>query len=419
MLVNKFNVSNIALADRKLLCHMDKSRKSIMEETRKSLHDELERIRSIPMGLHPKFSEQAFELLEKQVQKLSIRGPFVRMVYEYVVEQAQLEGLEIQAIDELVFHTHLAFLLEGAICVQYHENRILDGKAGVLDGAGNPDLHRIRLNLLAGHYLKDFLYDYAAKSVFPADGSHRDVLLESLRKMFQFVDLGQFAELQWSNLENFQQGLRELPVMSAEVAGFFDHALVDYFWGKIRDAGVGDSRELFVRFYLQRVYLTGAALFVLAAELVMNLLEYQGTERNSLRRFAGHYGMLCQLSNDNNDFLPPEFGQSTVAKDAKDAFSDLRKGNITLPMFFFFEQNPHETCENLMQLEGMKICQRFKEALWEKSIPLVEHFADELATQLNSENYAAKTLRNLNTIALKTRYLSDFETLYKTADIPP
>jgi geranylgeranyl pyrophosphate synthase len=392
-----------------------------MEGTRKGLHDELERIRSIPLGLHPKFSDQAFELLEKQVQKLSIRGPFVRMVYKYVAKQAESEGLDIQAIDETetVFCTQLPLLLEGAICVQYHENRILDGKAGVLDATGNPNLHTIRLNLLAGHYLKDFLYDYAAKSVFPADGSRRDALLESLRKMFQFVDLGQFAELEWSNLENFQNGLQELPLMSAEVAGFFDHALVDHFWEKIRDAGVGDSKELFVRFYLQRVYLTGAALFVLAAELVMDLLGYHGVERGALRRFAGHYGMLCQFVNDNNDFLPVEFGQSTVAKDATDAFSDLRKGNITLPMFFFFEQNPQETCEQLMKLEGMEICQRFKEALWKKSIPLVEHFADELATQLDNRNPIAKPLRNLNTIALKTRYSSDFEKLYKTADIPP
>lgn len=360
------------------------------------------------MNLHPLFSQTAFDLLEKQSQKLSIRGPFIRMVHEYVVEQARLEGIGIQTFDDKLFHTQLPLILEGVICVQYYENQILDGKGGVLKD-GQPDLHKIRLNLLAGHYLKDFLYDYAAKSVFPTDWSHREVLCESLRRMFQFVDMGQFAEQTWSSLKSFREGLPEPPMMSAETEAFFDHDLITEFWEQIKAAGVDASKEQFVRFYLRRVYLTGAAIFVLGAELVMDLLGYRGAEREQLSRFAGHYGMMCQFVNDNNDFMPAEFGHTTVAKDADDAFSDLRKENITLPMFFFFQENPDGVCENLIKLPGMEICKRFEDALRKHSIPLVAEIADGLGSYLNPKNPMSKFLENLNTMALRTRYLHDFE----------
>ncbi len=382
-----------------------------MEETRKNLQAELERVRTA-LGVHPDFFQTAFELLEKQSRKLSIRGPFIRMVYEYVVEQVRLEGIGIQPFDNKLFHTQLPLILEGVICIQYYENQILDGKGGVLK-AGQPDLQKIRLNLLAGHYLKDFLYDYAAKSVPSTDWSRKEVLCESLRKMFQFVDMGQFAEQKWSSLQNFREGLPEPPVMSAETEAFFDHELITDFWEQIKSAGVDASKEQFVRFYLRRVYLTSAAMFVLGAELVMDLLGYRGAERERLRRFAKHYGMVVQFVNDNNDFLPEECKQSTLAKNPEDAFSDLRNGNITLPMFFFFAGNPGETCETLLQLPGMEICNRFEDALWEHSIPFVARTADALGSHLNLKNPKSKPLENLNTLALKTRYLFNFERLYQ------
>jgi len=382
-----------------------------MEGTRKNLQAELARVYAT-LNLHPLFPKTAFELLEKQSQKLSIRGPFIRMIHSYVVEQARLEGIKIQSFDDKLFHTQLPLIIEGVICVQYYENQILDGKGGVLK-AGQPDLQKIRYNLLAGHYLKDFLYDYAAKSVFPTDLSRREVLLEAMRKMFQFVDMGQFMEQRWSRLKHFREGLLELPVMSKEVEGFLDYELIDQFWEEIKAAGMDRSKESFVRFYLQRVYLTGAAVFVIGAELVMDLLGYHGAGRRRLRRFAGHYAMMCQLVNDNNDFLPAEFGQATVAKDPEDAFSDLRNDNITLPMFFFFQENPDETCENLMKLPGMEICQRFEKALNIHSIPLAEKIANGLNGSLDPESPLSKPLENLSTIALRSRYRDDFKRTFQ------
>ncbi|MFN0037688.1 MAG: hypothetical protein ACKVUS_21720 [Saprospiraceae bacterium] len=388
---------------------MNKKRRSIMEGTRKNLQAELERA-CAALNLHSLFSKTVFDLLEKQSQKLSIRGPFIKMVYEYVVEQAKLEGIEIQSFDDKLFHTQLPLVLEGVICVQYYENQILDGKGGVLK-EGQPDLNKIRLNLLAGHYLKDFLYDYAAKSVFPTDWSRREVLCEGLRKMFQFVDMGQFAEQKWSNLQNFREGLPELPVMSDETEAFLDHDLITEFWKQIKAAGVDASKEQFVRFYLRRVYLTGAAMFVLGAELVMDLLGYRGVERERLRRFAGHYGMMCQFVNDNNDFMPAEFGHTTVAKDAEDAFSDMRNDNITLPMFFFFQEHPDETCENLMKLPGMEICKRLEDAR-KRSVILTAEIADGLDDYLPisaNPKSISNPLKNLKSMAFRSRYLSDFK----------
>jgi len=390
---------------------MDIDRRKKMDETRRNLKAELERTLA-GMGLHPDFSAIAFELPQKQVEKLSIRGPFVRMVYDYVVEEIRFNSPDNQSLDGILFHTQLPLILEGVICVQYYENQILDGKGGVLMN-GRPDLQKIRSKLLAGHYLKDFLYDYAAKSVFPTDLSRREVLLEAMRKMFQFVDMGQFMEQRWSRLKHFREGLLELPVMSKEVEGFLDYELIDQFWEEIKAAGMDRSKESFVRFYLQRVYLTGAAVFVIGAELVMDLLGYHGAGRRRLRRFAGHYAMMCQLVNDNNDFLPAEFGQATVAKDPEDAFSDLRNDNITLPMFFFFQENPDETCENLMKLPGMEICQRFEKALNIHSIPLAEKIANGLNGSLDPESPLSKPLENLSTIALRSRYRDDFKRTFQ------
>ena len=376
-----------------------------MEEIRKNLQAELNRASELP-GLHPEFLEKVFNLPKKQFDKLSIRGPFMTMVYAYLVKEM---GKEQTISETALFSTQLPLILEGIICVQYYENQILDGKGGVLN-EGGPDLQKIRFNLLASHYLKDFLYDYAAKSVFPSDGSRREVLLDAMRRIFQFVDKGQFMEQRWSNLQNFHEGfLPELPAISKEVKDFLDHELIDQFWADIHAAGVSASKESFVRFYLQRVYLTGAAMFVIGAELVMDLLDYQGEERERLKKFAGHYGMMCQLVNDNNDFLPAEFGQTTTAKNAEDAFSDLRNGNITLPMFFFFQENTEETCENLMKLPGIEICKRFGRVLNTHSIPLAEKIARDLDGFLNPLNPISKPLENLNTIAFRSRYRGDFE----------
>lgn len=378
-----------------------------MEGTRKNLQEELESKR-LELGLRPEFFDLVFELPKKQFKKLSIRGPFIKMIYEYVLAQAQAESIHLQPLDEQIFYTQLPFIFEGIICVQYYENQILDGKGGVLKD-GVPDLQKIRLNLLASHYLKDFLYDYAAKSVFPTDWSRREVLLDAMRRLFQFVDMGQYMEQRWSSLQNFHEGLSDLPPMSQEIADFLDFELIDEFWKEINAAGVDESKEVFVRFYLQRVYLTGAALFVIGAELVMDLLGYRGAERKRLRRFAGHYGMMCQLVNDNNDFLPAEYKQSTTAKNPEDAFSDLRNDNITLPMFFFFQENPEETCESLMLLPGMEIGKRFRKCLQEHSIPLAQKIAKRLEGFLTPENNISDLLEDLHNIAYKSRYRQNFE----------
>jgi geranylgeranyl pyrophosphate synthase len=307
----------------------------------------------------------------------------------------------------------LPLLLEGVICVQYYENQILDGKGGVLK-SGQPDLQKIRSNLLASHYLKDFLYQYAAKSVFAHDGSRREVLVDALRKMFQFVDMGQYMEQRWGRYEVFRDGLHEaLPEMSQEVVAFWDQALISEFQARIMAAGVPAFKDKFLRCYLQRAYLTNAALFVLAAELLMDLLGYQGPSRAALKRYAGHFGLMAQLSNDINDFLPASFGQKTLAKDAEDAQGDLRNGNMTLPMILHFSEYPGDTPTQLLQMPQKKIALRLKNAIWHKAVPLVKELAQELGQGLSPENPRTSLLQDFGSIALGGRYLDDFKKLFE------
>jgi geranylgeranyl pyrophosphate synthase len=386
---------------------MNKDRKIIMEETREIMEIELKKIQDF-LGLHPKFSKVIFELPEKQIQKLSIRGSFVRMIYDYIIEQMKEEYICFDGVNNEIFSAKLPLIHELIICIQYYENQILDGKGGVIKDK-KMDIDKVKLNLLSSHYLKDVVYQY---SIIPNNSEQTLLIHEAIRKMFQFVDIGQLMEHHWSSLQNFHNGLPSIPTTNKEIDIFFDINLIDELWEDIKSAGIDSSKEVFVRFYLHRVYLTSAAMFVIGAELVMDLLNYNGTERSNILRLAGHYGMMCQFVNDNNDFLPAEFGQQTLAKNAEDAFSDIKNDNITLPMFFFFQENPSVSLADLVNSPGMSICRHFEKSLDKYSIPFAEKIGKDLERYLNLKNKVSPCLINLGTLASRTRFLSNFKDIF-------
>lgn len=291
--------------------------------------------------------EHFFFLLEDRMNHYGLRSFFTYTISQYVKEQAKAEGIKLKEYSEKLFDTQLPFLAEGIITVQYYENQILDGKGGLYsDGIFN--MEKVRRNVLAGHYVKDFLYRYIEERIFPDDCYNYRMTMQKVHKIFQLVDLGQAFQEKWGTYEAFKSNDKHIPI-TKEANDFIDNNIITSYWNAIREQGLTPGIETFTRNYLRRIYLTSSALYKLMAELVMDLLNYHGKERNNILKFAAQVGMLGQIVNDINDFVPAECNMSTISKIPSDAFADLRNDNITLPLIFYFNENAAQTICDLQK----------------------------------------------------------------------
>ncbi|MEQ1746181.1 MAG: hypothetical protein ABMA02_12195 [Saprospiraceae bacterium] len=318
---------------------MTDERKQGMEATRRKLETELENLLQC-LALGTSLEVCVFALSRKKFSNISIRGFFVYALYEYIREQARLEGHKLQLTRrKRLFDTQLPLVFELIISAQYLVNQILDGKGGVLKNQ-TYDMAKVKENTLAASYLKDVLYEYVETTIFPNETRKAQTVQRYIRQAFQIVDEGQLLEQRYSSFVNFQNGFAIPPPFSAFASRLLNQELEDELWNTFQNAGLSNAHESFTRFYLQRVFCTNAAPFALMTDLVLDLTGYDGPQRENIRRFGRSFGMLAQLVNDLTDLLPMRFEQDTIAKIPEDAYSDLRNDNITLPLIFFLDQNP-------------------------------------------------------------------------------
>lgn len=392
---------------------MTDDRKQGMEATRVRLQSELESVLD-RLNLDPDFADCIFALPRKKFSDISIRGFFAHMVFEYVREQAKMERVPINfSKRDHLFDTQLPFIFEMVMTIQYLTNQILDGKGGVLKNKRR-NLKKINENLIAGNYLKDVLYEYISKCVFPENLSNRAVVLECLRKMFQYVDAGQFAEKKYSSLKIFQYGFNALPSLSEEISIFVDQDIIDNLWQLLNTEGLDKSKESFTRFYLNRMYCTSASPFIHITELILNLTNFCGVERKKLLKFATEFGMLTQMLNDIADLIPAKFRQGSIAKIPEDAFSDLRNINVTLPTIFFLSEYQDFSLQFLRSdlynsQKQQDLFNLFKPICKTKLIPLLRVYAIDFRDRnLNMRNKFYSMLGDTISVAWSPRYFKYF-----------
>lgn len=376
---------------------MLRKRKDIMNNIRISIKTEYKLARQV-LQKDYSLEKDFFFLAEKRVRTLGIRSYFVHQLYKYIREQASLEKIPLKSLPEVFFSKQLPLIAELIITVQYYENQILDGKGG-LKQDGQFVEEKVAKNLLGGHYVKDFLYEYMDECI-DLECEDKYKLRKTVRKIFQYVDLGQQKQIQQGTFENFKKVKYSNVIVNSKINRFFDRKLITDLWSMIEKEGMSKDKKSFVCNYLNRICLTSAALFRILAEYLMETLAYDGKEKQNILHLATMIGIIGQIVNDNNDFVPPDSKMSTVGKNPEDAFSDLRNDNITLPLAFYFDKKPSQNVKTLKKLlkHDSKLLFELKDAILQ-SMGIGEKFAKYANLFANSKNKYSELLLDMNSVS--------------------
>lgn len=305
---------------------MDNARYSDMRSCATNVRTELNRFEAL--SSRNGIRSSVLQPLKKRLESAPLRAYFITKLYAYLKacsdyhQQVKMDA----AIADPLFTKKIPFVFEVIITIQYLHNQILDGKCGVVSGT------KINDNLINANLLKDLLYEYIEEE-FDPELAYR--ITKTVREVFRLVDLGQQVEKNWNTYEFFNTENTTIPDQNildrlAPLNG------LDIFLEKLKE-DLPTEHWAFTRIYLQRIYLTCAALFEKALTLMLDLTDYQGSERESLQHFAVNYGIMRQLVNDNADYIPSFFQLSTKGKTPEDALSDLQNRNITLPLIFHLD----------------------------------------------------------------------------------
>lgn len=287
---------------------------------------ELEKFKAL--GKYQGLEDSFFQMVENRIKGKPLRAYFIIKLFDYVkaLSKSQWKRRLSNTSSDRLFHQKIPFIFEVIISIQYLHNQILDGKASV----NTPE--KINTNLLKANLLKDLLYEYIEDSFNWKIGG---IIRKTVRTAFQLVDYGQYVEKNWNNYQVFQQpGLIEKFQLGAKANSFIQLEGAMPFMEQLRKE-VPDYCWPFTELYLKRIYLTCGALFQLGADLILELTDYKGEQKDNIRKFSICYGLMRQLINDNADFVPSSFNLDTKSKTSSDAFSDLRNQNITLPLLLY------------------------------------------------------------------------------------
>lgn len=395
-------------------------RKAQMTQMRSRLSAEL-KARTEQLELNTHLKGVIFPLLRQRMNSMGIRSFFVHAIAQYTAECAKKEGIQLHRSPESkLFHTQLPFLAEGIIAVQYYENQILDGKGGLfINNAYQMD--RIHNNVIAGHFVKDFLYQYVEDAMFSDDDAGYRTTMRQLRRIFQLVDLGQAFQDKWGTFEALKSRKKSVIRISAEAEAYIKTDIIAQYWSAVVKQGMQEDMRIFTENYLRRISITSGALFALMAELVMDLLGYHGRGRDHIVQFGIHLGMTGQIVNDISDMLPENYKQSTVSKIPEDAFADVRNNNVTLPLIFYFNAQINDSIDHLEWLRRESPTELVM--LLQDPVYAARQTAVVMAKQANElilgDSETAVLLRDLNSITYNNRYFECLEQAFQGEEKQP
>jgi len=347
--------------------------------------------------------KQHFEILEKKMKDRPLRAYFSYKLHDYLRKYAGNEAKN----NEEFFIRQLPFILETIISIQYYHNQILDRKGGV-----NTHL-AINDNLILGNLLKDQFYRYLESKEIKLNKGGKHKLIEHVRSIFEYVDIGQYMEKHCNVYAALQDNNIETPFQK-KVEDFIDQSLIAEA-KKIINKVLEVENEGFLNQYLTRIKLTNAALFTVTVQLIGNLLDIGEKKRKTFERFASFFGIMQQIVNDNCDLVPSIYTNGTKAKKRQDALSDLKNKCITLPLLIHLQRSPNGLIAEYLKSEKNKFNEDFffKEVVEKHSIFYSMSMAKKMSKKIigeteEQEKQMDNGLKDLWSIAENNRFYKHF-----------
>ena len=163
------------------------------------------------------------------------------------------------------------------------------------------------------------------------------------------------------------------------------------------------SRDGSLMLMLSRTYCINAAFFQGIGAIAGALSDVKSERTDALARWCCAFGMLVQFVNDIADFVPPSFNESTLEKIPSDAFSDLRKMELSLVLNRLFHANG--------DLSSEESCLRSagKSGVIRSSMRLCHHLARSLARKAADEGFGQ--LMGMAFMGLSNRYFRDIKSM--------
>ena len=274
-----------------------------------------------------------FSILEKKLNSPPFRGFFTYAISQYLQSEGGSSYWHKETSEAKYFYeTQLPLIVEIVIAIQYYHNQILDGKGGVNDSNGIND------NLTDGNLLERQLFAYIEGSV---SESIQYKITKCLRNIFDYVDIAQKIEKHCNTYENWLHPERIAHPFSTIIKKVIDPEIIDCAIEITRlYTSVSQEKLAFLKCYFERIYLLNAVLF---RAITQFLCECFCKKDEQLIKFASGFGILQQIVNDISDFVPKEFSKNNPGKNAEDALSDFKNGNITLPLFIHLGEDRDST----------------------------------------------------------------------------
>lgn len=292
-----------------------------------ALRDEFKRFQELSYADNPEFYKILYTKIHDD--SLPMRAHMAYLLFKYI----QAEGGDNPHIPSHFHEQQFPFILEVVIAVQYYHNQILDGKAGVITPG------KINENLIIGNLLKDQLFRYIDEKVDLPESDHTR-LITAVRSIFEWVDRGQYIDKYCNTYEAFKNGNYDYPFRN-KTEKYIKEGYIDFCIELTRQIVPKSVREDYLKIYFQRIYLTSAVLYRISTEFIIDsIMNVNKDIKNRLIDFFTLFGLATQIVNDNTEFVPAEKGEKTNAKEASDVFSDLKNGNITLPIYIHLLQRP-------------------------------------------------------------------------------
>lgn len=385
---------------------MPQERTREMNALRKTLKTEFATLSSTLLW-NSELDKDILSLLKCRIcRSVGIRSYFVYKAYRYIAWQAREEQIKIREdFPARLFEVQAPFLAESLITNAYYHNQILDRKGGVTTAG------RINANLISGNLLRSFIHSYA-RGIFYNKSDLYEIVFPRLERIFECVDLAQLMDKNWGSYESFLNGIPADTRLEPKFEQLFQYADLDALEQILLDTGLPPAYLPFTRLYLRRGFLANAPLFILLAEIIMDLLGYNGKMREGLLRFAGNYGLLSQLVNDNIDMISAETGD----RKKEDTFSDLINGTISLPLLLLLSKNPTIDLIKLQKKTKhfpVKVYKVLLPVVVEQCIPITGQFALRLYDILASDNPESDLLTDMASLGYKNTYyytyLEDYE----------
>ena len=261
----------------------------------------------------------------------SIRNHFIFKIAQYILkEHSFAKVLESEVLRKI------AVIGELCITIMYLDNHLQDWKYGIQ----KEDQETIDKNRAERQMLRTQLDSFVETQLL---GVVREKVREVIQKLFDFYAIGMKIDREFLTFEVFQ---RDNP----QKLHLYDGAVIDFVAitqeaaalfpseRKMRQRGYQPISKLsYLDLLLTRCHLMNALFFQLFAELLADLLTGNSQQYASLIQWSKRFGIISQLVNDTNDFLPNDHAFATTTKKTEDTWSDGRRKLVTLPMMAFFE----------------------------------------------------------------------------------